>query len=103
MSSVADRIQKDITDNRVMLYMKGTPQAPMCGFSKTVAEILTHVGGDFASANVLEDPELRQGIKEFSEWPTIPQLYIDGEFLGGCDIVVEMYQAGELEKLSQAK
>lgn len=97
--NVDERIKSDITDNRIMLYMKGTPQAPMCGFSKTVVDILAHIGADFASANVLEDPDLRQGIKDFSDWPTIPQLYVDGEFVGGCDITIEMFQSGELEKL----
>ena len=94
-----ERIQNDIDTNRVMLYMKGTPDAPMCGFSKTVVDILKHLNVEFGSANVLDDMELRQGIKTFSDWPTIPQLYVDGEFLGGCDIAVEMFQSGELQPL----
>jgi monothiol glutaredoxin len=97
--TIQDRIQKDITDNRIMLYMKGTPDAPMCGFSKHVADILRHYSAEFASANVLEDPDLRQGIKDFSDWPTIPQLYVDGEFVGGCDITIELMQSGELETM----
>ncbi|MCL4147981.1 UNVERIFIED_CONTAM: hypothetical protein GTU68_052369 [Idotea baltica] len=82
-----------------MLFMKGTPDFPMCGFSKTVVDILKHVDVKFGCANVLEDTELREGIKEFSDWPTIPQLYIDGNFIGGCDIAVEMFQAEELQPL----
>jgi monothiol glutaredoxin len=97
--SINDRIQSDIDGNVVMLYMKGEPTAPMCGFSKTVCDILHHLKVDFASANVLEDMELRQGIKEFSDWPTIPQLYVKGEFVGGCDIAIEMFQNGELQEL----
>ena len=101
--TIAERIQNDIDTNRVMLFMKGIPEAPMCGFSKTVVDILKHLDIDFGSANVLEDMELREGIKEFSDWPTIPQLYVDGNFIGGCDIVVEMYQSGELQPLLQGK
>ena len=97
--SVTDRIQTDIDQNTVMLYMKGTPMFPQCGFSARVVQILTHMGVPFQSANVLEDMELREGIKEFSQWPTIPQLYVKGEFVGGCDIVTEMFQSGELETL----
>jgi monothiol glutaredoxin len=97
--SAADRISEEIKSHRVMLYMKGTPQAPMCGFSKTVVDILNHSGAEYGAANVLEDDELRQGIKDFSDWPTIPQLYIDGEFVGGCDITIELFQNGELEKM----
>ena len=101
--TIAERIQNDIDTNRVMLFMKGIPEAPMCGFSNTVVEILKHLNVEFASANVLEDMELREGIKEFSDWPTIPQLYVDGNFIGGCDIAVEMYQSGELRPLLQGK
>lgn len=93
---VIERIQSDITAHPVMLYMKGTAQFPQCGFSARVVQILTHMGVDFATANVLEDDALRDGIKQFSNWPTIPQLYVKGEFVGGCDIVTEMYQSGEL-------
>jgi monothiol glutaredoxin len=97
--TIEARIQNDITSNDVMLYMKGTPMFPQCGFSARVIQILTHIGVPFQSANVLEDAELREGIKTFSQWPTIPQLYVKGEFVGGCDIVTEMFQAGELETL----
>jgi len=98
--SVQDTIREQIAQNRVVLYMKGTPQFPQCGFSATVAEILKRSGVDeYFSVNVLADPDLRQGIKEFANWPTIPQLYVNGEFVGGCDIVREMYTSGELQKL----
>ena len=100
MTDIHDRIKEQLTQNRVVLYMKGTPQFPQCGFSATVAEVLKRCGvTDYASFNVLQDDALRQGIKDFSNWPTIPQLYVDGEFVGGCDIVKEMYQAGELQQL----
>jgi monothiol glutaredoxin len=92
-------IQSQIDGSPVMLFMKGTPMFPQCGFSARVIQILSHMGVPFQSANVLEDPELREGIKEFSQWPTIPQLYVKGEFVGGCDIVTEMFQTGELETL----
>ncbi len=101
--TVFERIKSDIESNDVMLYMKGTPLFPQCGFSARVIQILTHVGVPFQSANVLEDMELREGIKQFSQWPTVPQLYVKGEFVGGCDIVTEMYQAGELETLLAEK
>ena len=101
--TIAQRIQNDISTNRVMLFMKGIPEAPMCGFSNTVVEILKHLNIEFGSANVLEDMELREGIKEFSDWPTIPQLYVDANSIGGCDIVLEMYQSGELQPLLQVK
>jgi|SRR5271165_1701992 len=96
---IAQRIQNDIETNDVMLYMKGTPVFPQCGFSARVIQILTHLEVPFKSANVLDDDELREGIKAFSHWPTIPQLYVKGEFVGGCDIVSEMFQAGELQTL----
>ena len=96
---VAERIQNDITANPVMLYMKGNAMFPQCGFSARVVQILSHLGVPFQTANVLEDAGLREGIKAFSQWPTIPQLYVDGEFVGGCDIVTEMFQSGELEAL----
>ena len=102
-TAVTARIQKDITDNRVMLYMKGTAMFPQCGFSARVVQILTHLGVQFGTANVLEDPALRDGIKAFSNWPTVPQLYVKGEFVGGCDIVTEMFQSGELETLLKEK
>ena len=101
--SVHDRIRSEITENPVMLYMKGTPVFPQCGFSARVVQILTHVGVPFNTANVLEDTELREGIKQFSNWPTIPQLYVKGEFVGGCDIVTEMFQSGELETVLREK
>ena len=97
--TIHDRIRQQIEADDVVLYMKGTPVFPMCGFSAAVVQVLSHVGVKFQSYNVLDDAELRQGIKEFSNWPTIPQLYVKGEFIGGCDIVREMYQAGELEPL----
>jgi monothiol glutaredoxin len=96
---VFERIRQDIKDNAVVLYMKGTPVFPQCGFSATVVQILTHMGVKFRGIDVLQDPGLRDGIKAFSEWPTVPQLYVKGEFVGGCDIVREMYETGELEKM----
>ncbi len=102
-SAVTARIQKDITDNRVMLFMKGNALFPQCGFSARVVQILSHLGVPFETANVLEDAGLRDGIKAFSQWPTIPQLYVDGEFVGGCDIITEMFQSGELETLLTEK
>jgi monothiol glutaredoxin len=97
--SVAERIKSDIASNDVVLYMKGTPVFPQCGFSSTVVQVLTHLGVKFKGIDVLSDPSIREGIKQFSNWPTIPQLYVKGEFLGGCDIVREMYQSGELQEL----
>jgi len=96
---VADRIKQDITDNSVVLYMKGTPVFPQCGFSAAVVQILTHMGVKFKGIDVLADPALRQGIKDYSSWPTVPQLYVKGEFVGGCDIVREMFESGELREL----
>ncbi len=101
--SVAARIQNDISSNKVMLFMKGNAMFPQCGFSARVVQILTHMGVPFQTANVLDDAGLREGIKAFSNWPTIPQLYVDGEFVGGCDIITEMYQSGELEGLMKEK
>ena len=98
--SAQETIRDQIAKNRVVLYMKGTPQFPQCGFSATVAEILKRSGvNEYFSVNVLDDSEIRQGIKEFANWPTIPQLYVNGEFVGGCDIVREMYASGELQKM----
>jgi monothiol glutaredoxin len=91
-----DQIAKDIAENDVLLYMKGTPVFPQCGFSAATVGILTNLGVKFKSVDVLKDPEIRQGIKEFSNWPTIPQIYVKGEFVGGCDILKEMYEADEL-------
>ena len=94
-----DQIQAAIDANPVMLFMKGTPAFPQCGFSARVVQILSHMGVPFGSANVLENMEIREGIKAFSNWPTIPQLYVKGEFVGGSDIMMEMYEAGELHQL----
>lgn len=97
---VQQLIKEQVTGNAVALYMKGTPQFPQCGFSATAVQILNACGVDsFFSVNVLENPEIRNGIKDFANWPTIPQLYVKGEFVGGCDIMREMYQDGELQKL----
>ena len=103
MANVSEQIKKDITENDVVLYMKGTPVQPMCGFSATTVQILSHMGVKFKGVNVLEDAALRQGIKEFANWPTIPQLYVKGEFVGGCDIVREMYASGELQEMLKSK
>ena len=100
---VSDRIKQDVSDNPVVLYMKGTPVFPQCGFSAAVVQILTHMGVKFKGIDVLADPALRQGIKDFSSWPTIPQLYVKGEFVGGCDIIREMFESGELKDLLQTK
>ena len=95
-SPVFDRIRTDIEDNDIVLFMKGTPVFPQCGFSAAVVQALSNLGIKFKGIDVLQDPELREGIKQFSSWPTVPQLYVKGEFLGGCDIVREMYETGEL-------
>ncbi len=100
---VFDRIRDDISSNDVVLYMKGTPVFPQCGFSAAVVQVLTHLGVKFKGIDILTDPSLRQGVKEFANWPTIPQLYVKGEFIGGCDIIREMYQSGELQELLQTK
>jgi len=100
---VHSRIQAEIDENPVVLYMKGTPVFPQCGFSARVVQILSHVGVPFKGVNVLEDMALREGIKSFSNWPTIPQLYVKGEFVGGCDIVTEMFQSGELASMLEEK
>jgi monothiol glutaredoxin len=102
-TTVIERIKQDISDNPVLLYMKGTPVFPQCGFSAAVVQILTHLGVKFKGVDVLADPEIRQGIKEFSSWPTIPQLYVKGEFVGGCDIVREMFESGELPEFLKSK
>ncbi len=96
-------IKNQVETNDVILFMKGTPQFPQCGFSGRVVQILDHLGVDFVGVNVLENNELREGIKSFSNWPTIPQLYIKGEFIGGCDIVTEMFQQGELKQQLESK
>ena len=97
--TLRDRIQGIIDNNDVVLFMKGTKHFPQCGFSATVVEVLRRSGSDFQDVNVLEDPAIRQGLKEFANWPTIPQLYVRGQFVGGCDIVREMYENGELGAL----
>jgi monothiol glutaredoxin len=94
---VHDFIAKAVQDHPVVLFMKGVPEQPQCGFSAQVVQILDHLGADFVGVNVLQNDQLREGIKAFSDWPTIPQLYVKGEFVGGCDIVREMFQAGELK------
>ena len=96
---INDKIESLIKDNEVCLFMKGTPNAPQCGFSMAVTNVLKHLNVNFKGINVLEDENLRQGIKEFSDWPTIPQLYVKKEFVGGCDIVKEMFEKGELKSL----
>ena len=101
--SAHEKISKAVSENDVLLYMKGTPVFPQCGFSSTVVQILDYVGADYESVNVLEDPEVRQGIKDFNNWPTIPQVFVKGEFIGGCDIVKEMFETGELRKLFENK
>jgi monothiol glutaredoxin len=102
-SAVTERIKRDITENDVVLYMKGTPVFPQCGFSAAVVQVLGNLGVKFKGIDVLSDPSLRDGIKVFSNWPTIPQLYVKGEFIGGCDIVREMYADGELNELLDSK
>ncbi|MEX0310389.1 MAG: Grx4 family monothiol glutaredoxin [Tateyamaria sp.] len=99
MSDAATRITETINANDVVLYMKGTKTMPQCGFSSRVAGVLNYMGVDFADVNVLADEDIRQGIKDFSDWPTIPQLYVKGEFVGGCDIITEMTLSGELDTL----
>ena len=98
MTNINEKIKDIISKNNVVLFMKGTPEMPQCGFSMTVSNILKELKVKFSSVNVLADPEIRQGIKDFSNWPTVPQLYVKGEFIGGCDIAKEMYENGELKK-----
>jgi monothiol glutaredoxin len=100
---VFEQIEEEIRGNDVVLFMKGTPVFPQCGFSAAVVQVLNHLGVDFKGIDILTDPGLRQGIKEFSQWPTIPQLYVKGEFIGGCDIVREMFSTGELVEMFQTK
>ena len=101
--AIKTRLAKEINSEQVVLFMKGTPVFPQCGFSATVVQVLSHLGIKFKGINVLEDPAIREGIKDFSSWPTIPQLYVKGEFLGGCDIIREMYQTGELIEAMNTK
>ncbi len=103
MSIILEQIQNDVASHEVLLYMKGNDKFPMCGFSATVVQILKTLGISFKAIDVLQDPDLREGIKIFANWPTIPQLYIKGEFIGGCDIVRDMYQTGELQALLSEK
>ena len=100
---IKEKIKNLIDTNEVCLFMKGTPESPQCGFSMAVSNVLKHLKVNFKGVNVLEDENLRQGIKEFSDWPTIPQLYVKQEFIGGCDIVKEMFEKGELKKLLEEK
>ena len=103
MSEIANKIQETIDNNPVVLFMKGGKDMPQCGFSAAVSHILSQLVEDFTDIDVLRDPEVRQGIKEFSDWPTIPQLYVKGEFVGGCDIIKEMFESGELQELFKEK
>lgn len=103
MSDINAQIQNDIDNNDIVLFMKGNAQMPQCGFSSMVVQVLNHLGVAFKDVNVLANDELRQGIKDFTQWPTIPQLYVKGEFVGGCDIVREMYESGELQDLMKDK
>jgi len=96
---VIERIKSQLSSNPVLLYMKGTPDFPQCGFSATAVRALNAVDADFESVNIFEDPELREALKQYSNWPTYPQLYVNGELIGGCDIIVEMYNSGELKKV----
>lgn len=100
---VFERIKDEVAANDIVLFMKGTPVFPQCGFSAAVVQVLTHLGVKFKGVDVLQDPGLRQGVKDYSSWPTIPQLYVKGDFVGGCDIVREMFQTGELQELLQTK
>ena len=102
-NNALNKIKEEINQNEVCLFMKGTPEAPQCGFSLAVSNVLKHLEIKFKGVNVLDDPEVRQSIKQFSEWPTIPQLYIKGEFVGGCDIIKEMFENGELQKFLKDK
>lgn len=102
MSDIQSKIQEDITKNKIMIYMKGTPEMPQCGFSKAVVDVMEVLGVPFGSKDVLADPELRDGIKRFTNWPTIPQVFINGQFVGGCDIVRDLYMKGELETMVKA-
>ncbi len=103
MSDTKAKIAETVSANDVVLYMKGTPTFPQCGFSSTVVQVFDYLGVDYASVNVLEDAEIRQGIKDYNNWPTIPQVFVKGEFIGGCDIVREMFERGELRGMLQEK
>ena len=102
--SIQDKIRQQLSSDKIVLYMKGTPQFPQCGFSAKASQMLSACGAKFTTYDILSDPEMRQGLKEYSHWPTFPQLYVNGELVGGCDIMTELYQKGELQKLvSQAQ
>jgi len=103
MSDAKSRIDEIVNNNQVVLFMKGTPLFPQCGFSSRAVTILEHLDVPFESVDVLQDPEIRNGIKEYSDWPTVPQLYVKGEFVGGSDIMLEMFQSGELQQLVKAE
>jgi monothiol glutaredoxin len=103
MTDVRERIDAIVKNNDIVLFMKGTPLFPQCGFSSRAVAILDHLGVKFDTVDVLQDPEIRQGIKDYSDWPTVPQLYLKGEFVGGSDIMMEMYEAGELQQLVEEK
>ena len=103
MTDVRDRIDEVVRNNDIVLFMKGTPLFPQCGFSSRAIAILDHLGVKYETVDVLQDPEIRAGIKDYSDWPTVPQLYVKGEFLGGSDIMMEMFQAGELQALVDEK
>ena len=100
---ILEQIKREVSANRVFLYMKGTPEMPRCGFSNQVVQILNHLGTEYAARDILVDPRIRMVLSEYSEWPTIPQLFVDGELVGGCDITTELYQRGELQKLVGAE
>ncbi len=102
-NTAQDRIKETVTNNDIVLYMKGTPTFPQCGFSSTVVQIFDYLGAEYASVNVLEDPEIRQGVKDYNNWPTVPQVFVKGEFVGGCDIMKEMFETGELKALLEGK
>lgn len=97
--SIQDKIRQQLSSDKIVLYMKGTPQFPQCGFSAKASQMLSACGAKFTTYDILSDPEMRQGLKEYSHWPTFPQLYVNGELVGGCDIMTELYQEGELQKL----
>ena len=103
MDKVIKEIKEQISSNQILLFMKGTPEMPQCGFSAAVVGVLNHLGVNYKTSNVLQDEEIREGIKEYSDWPTIPQLYVKNEFVGGCDIIREMHENGELTTLFEEK
>jgi len=100
--NVKKQIEDDITQNKILVYMKGSPDSPQCGFSKTVVDILALHDAEFKHVNILDEPEVRQGVKEYTDWPTIPQVFINGEFIGGCDVVLDLHNNGELDKILSA-